>query len=77
VQNLNFVRAELGVRQQGIDVMQSRLESEQVDLKSAVSDLYDADFAEVVSEFTGRQVAYEAALRAAGQIFQQSLLNYL
>jgi flagellin-like hook-associated protein FlgL len=77
VTKMNFCRAELGARQQGIGVMQDRLASEEVDLKAVMSNEYDADLASVVSELTARQVAYEASLRAAGKISQYSLLDFL
>jgi len=75
--NLNFGQAELGARMQGLDVMRARLESEEVDLRSAMSLDFDADMVEVISNFTGRQAALEASLRASGSILQMTLLNYL
>jgi flagellin-like hook-associated protein FlgL len=74
---LSFTRAELGTRQQGLDTMQSRLDAEEVDLKQVMSDNYDADLAEVISNLTSRQTAYQASLQAAGKILQMTLLNYL
>ena len=38
---------------------------------------FDADMVEAISDFAGRQAAYEASLRATAEIFQLSLLNYL
>ncbi|MBN2476201.1 MAG: hypothetical protein JXB62_16430 [Pirellulales bacterium] len=75
--NMNFARAELGARQQGLDIMQQRLETEEIDLKTAVSEDFDADLVQAISDFTGRQVAFEAALRATAEIFQMTLLNFL
>ena len=77
VQNMNFVRAELGTREQALDTMKTRLSDENIQLQAAVSDNYDADTAKVVSDFTAQQLAYEASLKAAGLIFRYSLLNYL
>ena len=75
--SLNFARAELGARQQSLDVMQMRLESEEINLRAALSEDFDADLAEVISEFTGRQIAYEASLQSTASIFQMTLLDYL
>ncbi|MCS7305182.1 MAG: hypothetical protein NZ602_08770 [Thermoguttaceae bacterium] len=77
VVDLNFSRASLGARQQGLDILQQRLEEEDLHLQTALSSDIDADMVRVVSEFVGRQATYEAALRAVAQIFQLSLLNYL
>ncbi len=77
VLNLNFSRAEVGARQQGLDILKNRLDAEEIDLKEVLSLNYDIDMVEVISEFTGRQAAFEAALRATAQISQMTLLNYL
>ena len=74
---LNFSRAELGARQQGLDIMGRRLQSEEVDLKTVLSEEFDVDLVEAISDYQGRQVAFEAALRAASSIFQLTLLNFL
>ncbi|MHC4401385.1 MAG: hypothetical protein ACYTG0_17070, partial [Planctomycetota bacterium] len=75
--DLNFARAELGVRQQGLDALEIQLDDEEVQLRSVLSDEYDADVVEVISNLTMRQVAYEASLVSTGKIFQMSLLDYL
>lgn len=72
-----FARAGLGARQQGLDILSDRLDSEDTDLRGALSEDYDADFVQAASDFNGRQIAYEASLKAAAQIFQLTLLNYL
>ncbi len=77
VLQMNFARAELGARQQGLDILQNRLENETIDLKTALSNDFDADFAQVISDLTGRQIALEAALRSSGAILQMTLLDYL
>lgn len=77
VVDLNFSRAALGARQQGLDILNQRLEEEDLHLQTTLSTDFDADIAEVISEFVARQGTYEAALRAIAQIFQLSLLNYL
>ncbi len=77
VVDLNFSRASLGARQQGLDILNQRLEEEDLHLQMTLSNDLDADMVEVISEFVARQATYEAALRATAQIFQLSLLNYL
>jgi flagellin-like hook-associated protein FlgL len=77
VVDLNFSRASLGARQQGLDILQQRLEEENLHLQTSLSADIDADMVEVISEFVARRATYEAALRATAQIFQLSLLNFL
>ena len=72
-----FVRAELGSRQQAIDVLGSRLADQQTDLEANLSASYDSDLAEVVSQLSTAQVSLEAAFRAIGQMSHMTLLDYL
>ncbi|MGQ9820229.1 MAG: flagellin N-terminal helical domain-containing protein [Thermogutta sp.] len=73
----NFVRAEFGTKQQALDILKTRLDDEDTQLRQVLSNDYEVDLVEVVSEFTGRQAALQAALKASAQIYQLSLLNYL
>ena len=75
--SLSFVRAELGSRLQTLDSIGHRLEAEDIDLQAALSEDFDADLAEVISNFTARQIAYEASLQSTAKIFGMTLLNYL
>ncbi|NMC22038.1 MAG: hypothetical protein GYA33_16650, partial [Thermogutta sp.] len=75
--SMNFVRAEFGTKQQALDILKIRLDDEDTQLRQVLSNDYEVDLAEVVSEFTGRQAALQAALKASAQIYQLSLLNYL
>ncbi|MCC6123436.1 MAG: hypothetical protein IT426_00590 [Pirellulales bacterium] len=75
--NLNYTRAELGSRQQGLQMVQDSLATEDIDLQSALSQNRDVDMVQVVSELAARQAAYQASLMSLGKIMQISLLNYL
>lgn len=74
---LNFARAELGARQQVLDVLQTRQAGEKTNLESALSNEIDTDFAATVSQLTARQAAYQASLQLTGRTFQLTLLDYL
>lgn len=76
-EDLSFAHAELGNRQQALDVLQSRLGDEEITLREVLSVEYDVDLVEVASEVTARQATFEASLRATASIFQMTLLNYL
>ena len=77
VLNLNFARAELGAKQQGLDILAQRLEDENLQLQTALSSDYDADLAEVISSLVAKQSAYQAALQATARIFRMTLLDYI
>ncbi|MEZ6070687.1 MAG: flagellin [Pirellulales bacterium] len=74
---LNFSRAELGARQQSLDVLQQRLESEETELQSALSEEIETDTVEAISELASRQAALQASLAITGQISRLTLLEYL
>ncbi|HUT11147.1 MAG TPA: flagellin [Thermoguttaceae bacterium] len=74
---MNFARAELGVRQQGLDITQVRLDNEEIDLKESLSRDFDVDMIQAISDFTARQISFEASLRTAAQLLSITLLNYL
>ncbi len=52
-------------------------ETSNINLKSNVSNLTDADFASVISQFQSLQTAYTAALSVHTQIMNNNLANYM
>ncbi len=77
VTQLNYVRAELGATQQGLDILSERLDTEEIELKSVLSVEHDVDMVEVISNLTARQIALEAGMKATSQALKMTLLNYL
>ncbi len=74
---MNFARAELGAREQGLDVLSNRLDDEEIELRDKLSQEWDSDLVEAVSELTARQAAVEAAMRTLAQTVNLTLLNFL
>jgi flagellar hook-associated protein 3 FlgL len=74
---VNFARAEIGSRLQGLDVIQTRLEDENVQLQSALSNDLDVDLVEAISSLTAKQYALQASLQTAANILNLSLLDYI
>ncbi len=74
---MNFVRAELGARQQALDILKARLDEEHVQLREILANEHEADMTEVVSNLAAKQVALEAAIKASAEIFSLTLLDYL
>jgi flagellin-like hook-associated protein FlgL len=74
---LNFARAEIGGRLQNLDVIDTRLTDENVQLRSALSMDIDVDLVEAISQLTARQYAFEASLRSSASIMHLTLLNFL
>ena len=76
-EHINYVRGEIGARQQSLDVLEIRLGDEEIELKSALSEEIEVDLAEAISNLVSRQAAYEASLAMAGQLSQLTLLDFL
>jgi len=74
---LNFARAEIGGRIQNLEVIDVRLQDENVQLQSALSEEVDVDLIEAISQLTARQYAFEASLRTTASLMQMTLLNFL
>lgn len=74
---VNFARAEIGSRLQSLDVVQTRLEDENVQLRRALSDQIDVDLVEAISNLTARQYALQASLQTTASILSLSILDYI
>lgn len=72
-----FARSELGSRIQTLEVLKTRNEDEEVQLRSTLSEAIDADLAEVISDFTARQFALQATLQTTASLLQLSVLDFL
>ena len=74
---VNFAIAEVGARQQRLDVLRLRLETDEVELKSTLSEEIDVDLADAISNLIARQASFEASLRMSASLFRLSLLNFI
>lgn len=74
---VNFARADLGQRSQSLDLVDARLDDEQIALKDSLSKEIEVDLVEAISQLTAKQASLQASLQLAGRTFQLSLLNYL
>jgi flagellar hook-associated protein 3 FlgL len=76
-EQINFARGEVGFRGQALEALASRLEDEDVQLQSALSQELDTNMAQAISELTARQAALEATLRMTANLHQLTLFNFL
>jgi len=77
LQRLSLARGIVGARQQSIESIKSSSADQQLRLKEVESNELDADFAQTISELSGRQAALEASLQMMGQITKLTLFNYI
>jgi len=69
--------AEVGVREQRLELTKNRLEDENMHLERLLSNTLDVNLAETITKFQNEQVVYQAGLATAAALLQNSLLNYL
>ena len=74
---MNFAAAEIGIRLRNLQVVDIKLQDENVQLQSALSNEIDVDLVEAISNLTARQFAFEASLRSTASLLQMSLLNFI
>ena len=55
----------------------SRIQNLRTTASAQLSNVQDANFAQVSMEFSNQQAAFQAALRAGASIVQESLLEFL
>lgn len=70
-------RASLGARINRIELIQSRLESGQINTKKLLSSEEDADMAWVITELKAQENVHRAALATGSRIIQPSLVDFL
>jgi flagellin-like hook-associated protein FlgL len=77
LENVNFVRAEVGARAQSLEVLQTRLDDESVTLQEALADEIEVDPASAISNLVSRQAALQASLQLTAQLSRLTLLDFL
>jgi flagellar hook-associated protein 3 FlgL len=75
--HLNTQIADIGARQNRAQIKESAFSQLNTVLQEQLSEVQDADLAEVVIQLNSKQATYQAALAAAARINQMSLLNYM
>ena len=70
-------RTVLGARINRLDSTKARLEDSEVFLREQLSLVEDADLAELITELTTLENAFQAALAAAARVLQPTLMDFL
>jgi flagellar hook-associated protein 3 FlgL len=77
IDRFDEVRADVGTKLQTLEEVDNRLKDRAVTLQSSLSNVFDADLAEVLSQVAYRQSTLEATLRISAQTMGLNLINYL
>lgn len=76
-ETLMQMQAQAGGAIDQLQLAESRIEELTTSTTEALSNTQDANYAQVATEYTSDQVAYEAALKAGASVVQMSLLEFL
>jgi flagellar hook-associated protein 3 FlgL len=76
-QNLQHQSAIVGTRLEAFDEKKSLLDSIKIDDQSQLSDIADADMAEVISQLQQKQTVFQAVLRVTGLLAELNLTRFL
>jgi flagellar hook-associated protein 3 FlgL len=76
-QRITDVRGQNGANLQAIQSRTDSIQSQQISLKSMISQLQDADYASTITQFQTLQTSLQATLMTAARTMQLSLLNFL
>lgn len=74
---LSYSRAELGAEMEGLEILEVRLQDEEINLQMTLSTEYDVDMTEAISNYYAKQASYQASLQTSAAIYQLSLLDYI
>jgi flagellar hook-associated protein 3 FlgL len=77
IETLTQLQAGAGSVTEQLQAALSQIEGLQITIAQTLSSTEDVDFAKASIDYSNRQAAYEAALRAGANIVQESLLNFL
>jgi len=73
----NLTTTNLGNRDSRLELIKTRLTSQQTNFKGLVNENEGADVTAVATELKSAETAYDAALLATSKIVQNSLMNYI
>ncbi len=77
IQNVLRVRADIGARQNRMDLTEDRIENDLVNFTESMSLNEDIDVAETIMNLKNEENVYQASLAAGARVIQQSLVDFL
>lgn len=75
--NVNAIRAEIGVKTNRIELTTNRILDDTVNLKDLMSKNEDADIAEVIMNLKMEEYVYQASLSGGAKIIQPTLVDFI
>ncbi|MCA8987820.1 MAG: hypothetical protein KDA78_09285, partial [Planctomycetaceae bacterium] len=75
--DFNFLRGDVGGRLKSLDRYASILVDQDIQIQESISEVFDADLATAITEFSNLQVTIQAAQQVAATTLQLNLFNYI
>lgn len=75
--NILRVRADVGAKQNRMDLTEDRMGNDKTNLKDSMSENEDVDIAETIMNLKNEENVYQASLAAGARVIQQSLVDFL
>ena len=70
-------RADIGARQNRVEMMENRLDSQEASAKKQMSENEDIDYEKAITEMLTQESIHRAALSVGSRIIQPSLVDFL
>ncbi|TMN21355.1 flagellar hook-associated protein FlgL [Lentibacillus cibarius] len=77
IDNVINVRADLGARMNRLELVENRLDDQEIAAKKMMSENEDVDYEKVITELTTQESVHRAALSAGSRIIQPTLIDFL
>jgi flagellar hook-associated protein 3 FlgL len=77
IEDVLSARAQNGARIHRIDVLESKLQSLDIEFQRLLSNVEDVDLTEILVKLKSAEASYQAALGAGARLIQPTLLDYL
>lgn len=74
---INNARADLGARQNRLEMMESRVDNQEVIAKKVLSDNEDVDYEKAITDLTAQESVHRAALAVGARVLQPTLMDFL
>ncbi|KGR83792.1 flagellar hook-associated protein FlgL [Lysinibacillus odysseyi] len=71
------LRAEVGARQNRVDMMENRLDIQNVNVTKQMSQNEDTDYAKTITDMVTQESIHQAALSVGAKIIQQTLVDFI
>ncbi|WP_332651792.1 flagellar hook-associated protein FlgL [Lysinibacillus sp. 54212] len=71
------IRAEVGARQNRVEMMENRLDIQNVNITKQKSQNEDTDYAKTITEMVTQESIHQAALSVGAKIIQQTLVDFI